>query len=216
LVTLNNDYILGLDLGKEQDPTALALIEDDYCSDHLMVRALHRYPLGTPLTDLPGLLKPRLTSPPLAGQVRLAVDASGLGGPIVDLLRQQLRSIDLYAITITSGNNIGGNHKNPHVPKQDLIATTIVHLEQGLLRIASDMPETRTLRDELLSFRRTTTEHGNDTYAAKTGQHDDLVIALSLALWLNENRGIGFLNTTNSVVPRGEIPGIVPMGDGIL
>jgi len=212
---LNNDYVLGLDLGKENDPTALALIESDPSTSDLRVRALDRYPLGTPLTSLPGLLKPRLTSPPLAGHVRLAVDASGLGGPIVDLLRQQLPAITLYAITITAGNNEGGNHKNPNVPKQDLIATTIVHLEQGLLCIANDMPETRTLRDELLSYRRTTTGHGNDTYGADTGQHDDLVIALSLALWLHKNRRIGYLNTTHSVVPRGEIPGIVPMGDGL-
>jgi hypothetical protein len=212
----NPYYTIGLDPGKEHDPTALAVIEFDHSTDDLRLRGLHRFRLGTPYTDLPGLLEHRLSSPPLAGRVRLAIDATGLGAPIVDQFRQQLPALDLYAITITAGRNTSGNYRNPHVPKQDLIGGTIVALEQGYLRIAANMRETPTLTDELLTYQQTRTEHDNDTYGAETGHHDDLVLALSLALWLTENRPIGYLNTSNSVVPRGDIPGIVPMGDGLI
>ena len=202
-------YTLGLDPGKARDPTALALIESDYDDDIDRLRELHRFPLGTPLTELPALLTPRLTTPPLAGRVRIAIDATGIGGAIVELLRQRLPRIDVHAITITSGASVTGTRKDPRVPKQDLIATTSVILEQGFLRIAKDMRETETLRDELLSFQQNSTEHGHDTFGATSGQHDDLVIALSLALWLAEKQPLRDPNLPTISWARGDIPGIV-------
>jgi hypothetical protein len=205
-------YTLGLDLGRSQDPTALALIESHPGESIFRLRGLHRFPLGTPNTELIALLERRLTTKPLAGRVRLAVDATGIGGAFVDLFHQKLPQIDLFAITITAGTAVGGDRKNPHVPKYDLIASTSVILETGRLRIANDMRETTTLRDELLSFRSTRTEHGNYTYGARSGQHDDLVLALSLALWLLQHRRLRNPNQRNIAWDKGEIPGIVPSG----
>jgi hypothetical protein len=50
------------------------------------------------------------------------------------------------------------------------------------------MRHTDALINELQAYRHSTTEHGNDTYAAAGGEHDDLVIALSLALWTAEHQ----------------------------
>ena len=130
----------------------------------------------------------RLNTAPLANHVALAIDATGVGAPVIDHFRQQLPAIPLYAITITAGASITGGHKNPHVPKRDLISTTSVILEQRRLRIAANMRDTETITDELLAYRRTTTDHGNETYAAAAGNHDDLVLALSLALWTAEHK----------------------------
>jgi hypothetical protein len=207
-------YTLGLDVGKAQDPTALAVIETDLSTTDVRLVSLHRFLLGTPYTDLLGQLKHRLTSPPLGGRVRLAVDATGLGGPFVDMFRNELPAIDLFAITITSGYTVRGNRRNPHVPKHDLIATTSLSFEQAHLRIAAEMRETQNLFDELLSYQHIHTDHGNDSYSSSAGQHDDLVLALSLALWLIEERPIH--SYQSSYVDRGEIPGIVTMGEGIL
>jgi hypothetical protein len=209
-------FTLGLDLGKARDPTALALVQSHWDHGGYLLRGLARFPLGTPLTEVPALLKQRLTQPPLAGRVRLAVDATGMGAAIVELLRERLPGIDVYAITITGGVNVTGTRKDPNVPKQDLIGNTSVILEQGGFRIAKKMRETQTLRDELLSFQYAPTEQGRHTYGASSGQHDDLVIALSLALWLIEERPIRNPYTKTVFVPRGEIEGIVPMGDGLI
>jgi hypothetical protein len=208
-------YTLGLDPGKAQDPTGLALIESYPAEAVFRLRGLYRFPLGTPQTQLPALLAPRLTKPPLAGRIRIAIDANGIGGPIVELFRQQLPRIDLYAITSTAGIHTGGSTRDPHVPKQDLIATTSVILEQGRLRIATALHETQTLRDELLSFQRTTTEHGHDTFGARSGQHDDLVLALSLALWLLEHRPIPNPNLRTILIPRRRYPRLVATGEGL-
>jgi hypothetical protein len=101
-------------------------------------------------------------------------------------------------------------------PKQDLVGTTSVVLAEGRLRIAAGMRAGDALISELLSYRRTTTEHDHVSYTAPPGQHDDLVIALSLALWLAENRQVRDTTLPASWVDRSEIEGIIEMGQGII
>jgi hypothetical protein len=61
-------YVIGVDPGQAADPTALALLEYDPVPEkNYRVRGLHRFPLGTPYTELPVALESRLGSPELAG-----------------------------------------------------------------------------------------------------------------------------------------------------
>lgn len=183
-------YVLGLDPGQAHDPTALALIEWNRRDEPIYhLRALHRFPLGTPYTELPAALIRRLTKEPLAGRLAVAIDATGVGAPVVDHFRQQISAVPIYAITITAGTTVSGKGKAPHVPKLDLIQTSSVIFEQRRIRIAANMRETNTLREELLAYRRNS-EHGHDTFAAASGSHDDLVLALSLAPWTAENKDL--------------------------
>ena len=180
-------YILGIDPGQVSDPTALALVEYDQPRGTYLVRGLHRLPLGTPYTELPTMLAATLATEPLLGRTAVAIDATGVGRPVIELVRDALPQ-KVYGITITSGTTQTGRQMNPGVPKRDLIATTSVVLEQHRMRIAADMRETEQLRDELLAYRRKTNEHGTTSYGAPPGVHDDLVLALSLALWTAEHR----------------------------
>jgi len=120
--------------------------------------------------------------------VKLAIDATGVGAPVVEYFRDHLPEIPIYAITITAGTNVTGTARGPHVPKRDLISTTSVILEQRRLRVAANMHDTSALVDELLAYRRTLNDRGHDTYQAPSGSHDDLVLALSLALWTAEHK----------------------------
>jgi hypothetical protein len=208
-------YTLGLDFGQSNDHTALALIEADYTTKPIYrLRGLHRYPRGTPYTELPARIGPRLNEPPLVHRVQLALDATGVGAPVVELFREQLPQPPICAITITSGNDVTGTHSNPHVPKRDLIMTTSVIFEHHRLEIAHDMHDTQALVAELHAFRRSTTEHGNDTFTAPRGDHDDLLLALSLALWTAEHKQpprpsrVGIYNPNNY--------GRIPTGDDII
>ena len=71
-----------------------------------------------------------------------------------------------------------------NVPKTDLIAGVQVALEQGHLRIAKKMREAGSLKRELLDVRMQRRESGGIRFGADAyGQHDDLVIALALAVW---------------------------------
>ena len=60
-------------------------------------------------------------------------------------------------------------------------------LQRGRLKIAQGLPEATTLVNELLNYRvkiDPTTAH--DSYNAREGAHDDVLLATALALWLGE------------------------------
>src|SRR3954466_1522014 len=182
-------FVLGIDVGQSPDATAAALIEYEHSRQpDYALRALYQFPRGTPYSELAEPIGQRIDQAPLKGHINLALDASGPGGPVRDYLREQLHPTPIFAITITGGTDVTGDTRNPRVPKRDLISTTSLILEQRRLRIAANMKDTEAHLDELLSYRRTTNERGYDTYSAPSGSHDDLVLALSLALWTAENR----------------------------
>lgn len=55
-------------------------------------------------------------------------------------------------------------------------------LYSGDLRIANSLPDAAVLVCELQDFRVRFTEAGNATFNAREGAHDDLVLALALAV----------------------------------
>ena len=75
--------------------------------------------------------------PELRGECALVVDATGVGAPVVEMLRAARLGCEIAAVTITGGEKAkrrAGAGWN--VPKQDLIAGVQVLLERGELRIA--------------------------------------------------------------------------------
>jgi hypothetical protein len=144
---------------------------------------LDRVPLGTSYPAVVEQVRALLWRPPLRGRSRLVVDATGVGVPIVDLLRQA--GMQPHPITITSGGRPtrdprGGGY---HVPKRDLVDLLAVLLQSARLAIASELRYAQALADELLAFEARQTAAGNDTYGARDGAHDDLVLATAIAAW---------------------------------
>ena len=64
------------------------------------------------------------------------------------------------------------------------------------------MPQDPAFVAELEAFRVTLTAKGRDTYAARSGEHDDLVLAVALAVW----GGI----TMSAIPPGADINGAKP------
>jgi hypothetical protein len=56
-------------------------------------------------------------------------------------------------------------------------------LHTGTLRFAAALSEAAAAKDELKDFRRKLSDAGRATYAARTGAHDDLVLAVAIACW---------------------------------
>jgi hypothetical protein len=94
-------YFVGVDLGQRQDFTAIAVVERTELTGEwdaamwayrketmLRLRYLQRVPLGTPYPEVVERVVAITRSRELAGRCRLAVDATGVGGPVVDLLRR--------------------------------------------------------------------------------------------------------------------------------
>ena len=185
-------YYLGVDLGQKQDPTALALVRrvehrDPYGGpgfDGLAVVGLERVPLGTPyplVVDRLWRLTHRLD---LLGQVKVVVDATGVGSPVVEAMRAAGLGAEVTAVTITGGAAETHKGLDYHVPKQDLMMGLQLLLEKRELKISRKVGEAGALVKELVNMRAQTGVRGRVRVGAEAfGEHDDLVMAVALAVW---------------------------------
>jgi hypothetical protein len=183
-------YWLGLDLGQLQDYSALAVLERlgptaAVTERRYHARHLERLPLNTPYPAIVKRVGALLNTSPLRGCTELVVDATGVGRPVIDMLKQaQLRPM---AVTITAGDAVTREGAEWHVPKRDLIGQLQVLLQTQRLVVADALPEAATLVRELLGYQMKITLAGHDTYGAwREGTHDDLVLALAIAAWAGE------------------------------
>ncbi len=182
-------YFVGLDLGQRQDYTALAVIErHGWNTDApLALRHLYRFPLGTSYPKIVSEVSNLLSLPPLSQQgTELAVDETGVGAAVFELFTQAGLRATVRGIHITGGSTVNEDGAVWCVPKRELVGTIQVALQTGRLKIARELPEAATLVGELQDFRVTITEAANDTYGGRSGKHDDLVLAVALALFVAE------------------------------
>lgn len=179
-------WLLGLDLGRMHDYTAAIAIERvEPPAGHAVysVRQILRV-RNRPYPDIVAAVQQLLAGPDLRGAT-LVVDGTGAGMAVVDMFRATGTS--LVGITITAGFEHESVMGGYHVPKRELVSVTEVLLQQGRLRIAADLPHVRTLTEELSSFEVHISAAGRDTYSARVGEHDDLVLALAMACWFGES-----------------------------
>ncbi len=185
-------HYLGVDLGQKQDPTALALVRrieyrDAYGGprfDGLGVVGLERVPLGTPYPVVVERLRRLTHRLDLIGRVKVVVDATGVGSPVVESMRQVGLGAEVTSVTITGGASETHKGLDYHVPKQDLMMGLQLLLEKGELRISRRVQEAGALVKELVNMRQQTGARGRIRVGAEAfGEHDDLVMALALAVW---------------------------------
>jgi hypothetical protein len=122
------------------------------------------------------------------GRCYLIVDATGVGRPVVDLIRREGMDCRLWPVTITSGSEQRSEGENYWAPKRDLIAGLQVLLSTGELEIAAGMEWGEALVEEMAAMRVRVSERAREQYgAARDGEHDDLVLAVALACWGERN-----------------------------
>lgn len=217
------DYFAGLDLGKQADPTALAILarEPAASSDGSVlldaagrdvrrfdVVHLERFPLGTPypavvdrVADL--IRRPEIQPPahpphllaidaPSREPPVLVVDATGVGLPVADLLRARGLPCKLIPVWITAGTTPSLGKGVVNVPKSVLVSVAQSLFQTGRLRIVPTLPLAPLLREELQNFQEKITPAANLTFEARSGQHDDLVLAVAIAAWAGMNMPRGY------------------------
>ena len=107
-----------------------------------------------------------MQSPALRGRCELVVDATGVGGPVVDLLRAARLGCPVVAVTITGGDaavQVGTAWK---VPKRDLILGLQVMFETGEVEIAGGIPETEKFVKELMGTQVKVSAAGHDSHGS--------------------------------------------------
>ena len=187
-------FYFGLDLGQAQDYTALTVVEKVLTKEQekqYHARHAERFVLGTTYPDMIDKLQARINADNIASDYMVITDATGVGRPVIDLMRQ--RKIHTVPVMITGGEKelfdpeLGGWK----VPKRILVSNLQVLLQNGQLKFAEGMMHANTLINELLNFKVKVSTHANDTYEAwREGDHDDLVLSLALAAWYAERFGV--------------------------
>jgi hypothetical protein len=196
-ITTEKSLFIGLDLGQAQDFSALAIIECvrsvnafDGKDQITALNCIHlqRWQLRTSypaivadvvrmINGLDPLLSPN-------GKPTLAIDATGVGAPVVDLFKREQIRAELKPIQIVGGANVSSEFGMTRVPKRDLVSCVQVGLQNRTLKIAAGLELAETLSRELQNFSVKITDAANDVYGAwREGTHDDLVLAVALALW---------------------------------
>jgi hypothetical protein len=206
---MSSYYFLGLDLGQTSDFTAVAVVErpllpaPDGTPPPFDLRHLQRFKLGTPYTTIVPEVVRLAATPPLAGQVVLVVDQTGVGRPVVDLLRRQA-PCSILPITITGGDSVTeAEDGSRRVPKKELVTCLQLLLQSRRLRVDRSLPEAATLVRELENFRVKITLAAHETFGAwREGQHDDLVLAAALACWWAERGHYGPWEVTEDPASR--------------
>ena len=192
---IKSAYFLGVDLGQSFDPTAIFLVERQVewrVNMHIshehkpgrpqyLVRHLERVPLGVSYVDQGEHIRRLIAAEPLAGKVEVVADATGVGKPVLDMLRAS--GLRMTGVTITAGSDEAGGGDDWRVSKLLLISKLQALLHNGELKIARALPLSGELVQELQNFRVSYSATGYMGFGARSGTHDDLVLALALAVW---------------------------------
>jgi hypothetical protein len=207
------DYLIGLDLGQSSDPTALAVLKRSLVLDgegrptrdhrgealfHFVCVHLERYPLGTSYPEVVARVSALVREPRLQPDPWVAVDATGVGRAVFDLFLNERMPARLVAVTITAGDTLRRDRWNRSacfgywVPKTELVSAVQAGLQSRQLKVVPSLPLADTLRSELADFRVTLTASANETFGAREGAHDDLVLSVALPLWLGGRRETEF------------------------
>jgi len=174
-------FFVGVDLGQVLDPTAVAVVEK---SNGLCVRYLERMALRTSYREVVKRVLHIARSGELAGRCRVAADATGVGRPVVEMLRTGRLGRKLLPVLATSGDTESRDGVYYRVPKRDLILGLLGVLQRGELQIAAGLQEGPALLQELGQMTVRMGEGRRERFAAwRHGEHDDLAFAVALACW---------------------------------
>lgn len=200
------DTFIGLDLGQLTDFTAAVPVRRSLAigeggrperdsRGRLLYRfdvaAIRRYPLGTSYTSIIAHVVEQLKRPDFGRRPRLVIDGTGVGVAVVEMFRTALRPyadrVECYSVTITAGRAVTPMHKfDWHVAKIQLVGSIRAALESRRLKVPPGLEHADTLKRELQDFKVKITDAQNETFQAREGAHDDLVLATALPIWLSE------------------------------
>jgi hypothetical protein len=185
-------FVLSVDLGQSSDPTALCVIEHrksfkhhisgyrKQVSERFDVVYLQRLPLGLSYPEIVAEVARIAARPPIVG-CEIIIDDTGVGRAVGDMFEQAGQRP--VRVTITAGAEQSWTNGSWHVSKSILISTLDARLHSGELKFAKELLEAGAMQDELKDFRRKVSAAGRYSFDARTGRHDDLVLAVSIGLW---------------------------------
>jgi hypothetical protein len=189
-------WIVSVDLGQSHDYTAVCGLHHTIVPDpkdwklvngayrqqkveRFDILHLERRPLGEPYPVQVAHVKRLLDREPLKG-AKLVLDETGVGRPVADIFNTA--GLKPTRVAIGSGLEVTRRDGNSFtVPKGHLISGLEAKMHTGEFKIAPEI--SANLVEELKDFQRKVSESGRATYDARSGTHDDLILACAIGLW---------------------------------
>lgn len=199
---IESHWHVGVDLGQSHDPTAICVLETkhaeipDWAGTYDVPRLkadreayqepynvvyLERLPLGMAYPEQVLYVAGLISREPLINPTTY-IDYTGVGRPVYDLF-QAARVPGIVGVTITAGKDPQRSPAGWSVPKNILVSGVQAKLHTGQLKIAAGIPDAPALLKEFQDFRVSFTTAGHAIFNARQGKHDDLVLAVSLAVF---------------------------------
>jgi hypothetical protein len=185
---------IGIDVGQVNDPTAVAAVMVYGPAQQLVahVKHLERLPLRTSYPDvvrrvqgvLFNLNNVLFAEGVASSKVSVLVDITGIGRAIYDMLREPQTlpaAVRLVAVTLTGGAEGSRQGDDWKVPKQDFDSNLIRFSAERRLYLPATEEATQFQR-ELRAYQGRKTSPNRIETGARAGSHDDLIIAVGLAL----------------------------------
>jgi hypothetical protein len=194
------NHVIGLDLGQVVDHSAAVVVERrqqvlevpfptrETVTDFYRIERIIRWDLHTPWHLIVDRLSELMAKGPLS-EALLVIDATGIGGvggPIYARFLNAWRAGRLGDFSprpiVISGQV---EPKRRSVPKQALFTNLQALIQERRLRLDANLPLAPELMQELRTYEAKTRASGSTSFeAAKQKDHDDIVSALMLAVWL--------------------------------
>lgn len=194
--------IVGADIGQKVDPTAIVVAEALFAGSGrgaawgFTIRHMERLPLNTSYPDVAARIlqvvervdaqqEPANTHTDIP--VHVVVDSTGVGAPVVDILRRELQGTwaTLAEATFTHGDRLIGafGDQKMSVGKAYLVSRLQALFQTQRIHLPKNHAEADAMATELMDYEIRISEDANDKYGAfRVGTHDDLVTALGLAV----------------------------------
>lgn len=201
---LKRQYYMGLDLGKKQDYSAVAVVEQcvyttgktdrvTFAPDlerNTVLRHIEPIRRGTTYMRVVEHVRKMLVSEQLRQEtVVFSMDATGVGEGVMEMVEEMLKqawkqrtgALNFAGVVFTGAGKTKWHQYEARVPKNTIMEGVLLAVERGELILGKDMPGVKELVAELQMMQQERSERG--TRWVSVGKHDDLVMALGLALW---------------------------------
>lgn len=167
--------VMSIDIAKSVDYTFITILERT--GDMNFIRHLERLPPGM---DYPDQVDRFVMLTKYSHIDKIIIDRTGVGMAIHDLIKKE--GLKPIGLTLTAGNEPNFKGRLWSVPKKDVISALILSFQNGFVKIAN-VPERKTLTDELQNFEVKIRKNGFVSFEAAGTGHDDGVISASLAVY---------------------------------
>jgi hypothetical protein len=190
---------VGVDLGYAQDYSAAVCLEQLWTPagiSHYRVASVVRWNLRTDysqvaveLRRVEEQLKTYAASKGKLCYPVFIIDCTGVGEGVFILVKREMPNADLWKCYLTGGTEprVDYSERTVYLPKNQGVSTLNALFDSDCIHFTTKLALIEAIKGELRAFRAKISSEGRESFNAKAGAHDDILVATLLGAWIGEN-----------------------------